>query len=72
MLARFRAVRGALMARVAELEPSDYARTALHPRLRRPMRVVDWMEFTAEHDDHHLATIAALLEEGGSPRPRGG
>ena len=30
---------------------------AMHPRLEVPMRVVDMAFFTAEHDDHHIASI---------------
>ncbi len=37
-----------------------FARTSTHPRLGTPMRLVDMMFFMAEHDDHHLATIADL------------
>lgn len=37
------------------------ARVALHPRLNRPMRLVDLAFFAAEHDDHHLAVIHELL-----------
>jgi hypothetical protein len=29
--------------------------------LRVPMRVLDHAMFVAEHDDHHLVTISALL-----------
>jgi len=35
-------------------------RTALHPRLQQPMRVLDMAFFTAEHDDHHLARMTEL------------
>ncbi len=45
---------------VEGLGERDLARTALHPRLRQPMSVVDLCYFVAEHDDHHLATITAL------------
>ncbi len=34
---------------------------ALHPRLKVPMRVVDMAFFTAEHDDHHIASIVQIL-----------
>jgi hypothetical protein len=27
-----------------------------------PMRLVDHLYFAAEHDDHHLATIWALIQ----------
>jgi hypothetical protein len=36
---------------------------SLHPRLQTPMRPVDVAFFTAEHDDHHLADIRAILEK---------
>lgn len=35
-------------------------RTALHPRLKTPMRPVDLAYFIAEHDDHHLARITEI------------
>ena len=39
------------------------ARTALHPRLRQPMSIVDLCFFVAEHDDHHLRTIEELKRD---------
>ena len=38
-------------------------RTALHPRLQKPMRLVDSLFFVAEHDDHHIAAISTLLRK---------
>jgi uncharacterized damage-inducible protein DinB len=35
-------------------------RTALHPRLKTPMRMMDSFLFTAEHDDHHLARMTEI------------
>lgn len=60
ILAEFGAVRGRIMERLARMSPAEFARTALHPRLRQPMSVVDLCYFVAEHDDHHLRTIAEL------------
>jgi hypothetical protein len=54
-------VRGTLVARFAAVAEADWGRAALHPRLRQPLRVVDLLYFTAEHDDYHLARIAQLL-----------
>lgn len=34
--------------------------TALHPRLKQPMRLIDLAYFVAEHDDHHLAAITEI------------
>ena len=63
ILADFSAVRGRIVARLAGMTPADLARTALHPRLRQPMSVVDLCFFVAEHDDHHLRTIEELKRE---------
>ena len=60
LLAALRRERGEMVARIEALAPEDFARTSLHPRLRKPMRLVDWMHFTAEHDDHHLGRIGEL------------
>ncbi len=35
---------------------------SLHPRLKSMMRPVDMAYFTAEHDDHHLASIRLIIE----------
>lgn len=61
LLAEFRAERSAFVARLERLPAAALRQTALHPRLRQPMSVVDLCFFVAEHDDHHLATITALL-----------
>ena len=60
LLADFRTKRGALLGRLDALGADDFARTAQHPRLDRPMRLVDMLRFQAEHDDHHLARIHEL------------
>ncbi len=63
LLTEFEAARGRLVERLQKLQPSDFARTKLHPRLKQPMRVVDHLYFVAEHDDHHLAKIRELLRD---------
>jgi uncharacterized damage-inducible protein DinB len=60
ILADFRLIRGRIVDRLAGMSPTELARTALHPRLRQPMSVVDFCFFVAEHDDHHLRTIDEL------------
>jgi uncharacterized damage-inducible protein DinB len=60
ILAGFRKARMTLIQRAEVLEPALFARTALHPRLKTPMRLVDHLYFAAEHDDHHLACIWEL------------
>ncbi|HEV2842059.1 MAG TPA: DinB family protein [Chthoniobacterales bacterium] len=64
ILAGFSAARYGIVERVARMSPAELARTALHPRLRQPMSVVDLCFFVAEHDDHHLRTIDELKSAG--------
>jgi hypothetical protein len=61
ILAEFRAARGETLAMLDRLTLKHAARVARHPRLDRPLRLVDTCFFTAEHDDHHLAVIHGLL-----------
>ena len=60
ILSDFSATRHAILERLARMNPTELARTALHPRLQQPMSVVDLCFFVAEHDDHHLRTIDEL------------
>ena len=62
ILANFRKARTKLLQTVSELDPAMYSKTALHPRLKTPMRLVDHLYFVVEHDDHHLACIWALAK----------
>jgi uncharacterized damage-inducible protein DinB len=52
---RLTAGREALVRRLEELKEDEVGIVAIHPRLQKPMRLVDWVYFVAEHDDHHLA-----------------
>jgi uncharacterized damage-inducible protein DinB len=61
ILAQFRAARANLLGRVEKLDRALFAQTIIHPRLKRPMRLVDHLFFVAEHDDHHLAKIWEML-----------
>ena len=60
LLARFRTVRMAFVRRLEDMDEAQAARSAIHPRLQKPMRVIDLAQFVAEHDDHHLAAITRL------------
>lgn len=64
LTAAFRRERDKLVERLASLSTADLKATALHPRLRQPMSVTDLFFFVAEHDDHHLARIAELANQG--------
>ena len=60
ILAAFRVARQRFVRRLEALTEAEVAASALHPRLQKQMRVIDMAYFTAEHDDHHLASISEL------------
>ena len=60
ILKAFRAARQEIVNRLEGLDAEIFARSALHPRLNVPMRLVDMLFFQAEHDDYHLARISEL------------
>ena len=60
LLARFDALRTTTLNQLQSLSEEDVFRSALHPRLKTPMRTIDLFTFVAEHDDHHLAKITSL------------
>jgi uncharacterized damage-inducible protein DinB len=64
ILADFRNTRSQLVSQAEKIDPAVLARTIPHPRLQTPMRLVDHLSFVAEHDDHHLAHIWALINQG--------
>lgn len=61
LLAQFRKTRLDAVAHVESLDDSYWGKSALHPRLQKPMRMVDLIFFVCEHDDYHLARIGKLL-----------
>src|ERR687891_577947 len=66
LLAAFRARRLDLVRRLELLTAEEAALASEHPRLRRPLRLVDWLYFLAEHDDHHLAKARDALRQAGA------
>jgi hypothetical protein len=61
ILLGFRSRRGDFVDRLAGIDESLASRSALHPRLKQAMRLVDMVFFVAEHDDHHIARIRELI-----------
>ena len=57
----FREARALLVERLERATEADWLRSARHPRLGTPMRLLDLASFVAEHDDRHLARITELL-----------
>jgi uncharacterized damage-inducible protein DinB len=60
ILSNFRKARKTFVERAENLDAKMYSRTALHPRLKTPMRLVDHLYFVAEHDDQHMARMWEL------------
>ncbi len=61
LLVRFRTLRTRFVSVLESAPDSALERTARHPRLGTPMRLIDIAFFTAEHDDHHLSRITELM-----------
>ena len=60
IIAAFRTERTEFVRRLDAYDEEFVQRTALHPRLKVKIRVIDLVFFIAEHDDHHLARISEL------------
>jgi hypothetical protein len=61
LLKRFSSRRDQLIKRLEELDDQTQLFSSIHPRLKKSMRPVDMAYFTAEHDDHHLASISEII-----------
>ncbi|HCW08020.1 MAG TPA: DinB family protein [Cytophagales bacterium] len=58
----FRSIRSSTIEKLKKLKEEEIFLSALHPRLKTPMRTMDHFLFVAEHDDHHLVTINELIQ----------
>ncbi|UCF79568.1 MAG: DinB family protein [Candidatus Eiseniibacteriota bacterium] len=66
ILVEFRRQREELLRCLEEFGPDGFAKSAMHPRLGKRMRVCDMMYFQAEHDRHHLSRIRNLMRQFGA------
>lgn len=62
LLNSFRQIRAQTVSMLEKINEETIFKSALHPRLKTPMRTMDLFLFVAEHDDHHLARITELLK----------
>lgn len=60
LIEHFYNTRNHTVAILNTLDETTIFKSALHPRLKTPMRTLDLFLFVAEHDDHHLARITEL------------
>ena len=61
LLNQFVELRKETVDRLTGLKETEVYKSALHPRLKTPMRVMDLFLFVAEHDDHHLARVQEII-----------
>ena len=61
ILDRFDRHRADFAAKLEALSEETVATSCLHIRLGRRLRLVDWVHFIAEHDDHHLVRARRAL-----------
>jgi hypothetical protein len=62
LIADFRKVRADFVSRLEKLDETDAVKSGLHPRLNKPMRIIDIAYFTCEHDDQHLAIMKEIIK----------
>ena len=62
LLSDFREIRERTITLIENLDEETIFKSALHPRLKTPMRTMDLFLFVAEHDDHHLARITEVVK----------
>ena len=61
LLTQFKGARMNLVNKAETMDESKALFIAMHPRLKKPIRLIDSLFFVAEHDDHHLAKIRELV-----------
>jgi uncharacterized damage-inducible protein DinB len=61
LLSEFRKIREQTIETLKSINEETIFKSALHPRLKTPMKTMDLFLFVAEHDDHHLARITELV-----------
>lgn len=60
LIMEFQNIRKLTLSKLKIISEKEVFKSALHPRLKTPMRIMDLFLFVAEHDDHHLARISEL------------
>ena len=60
LISTFEVEREKLLKILRQITEQDLEKSAIHPRLGTPMKLIDLAYFVAEHDDHHLAQISYL------------
>jgi hypothetical protein len=61
LLKEFRTAREHIISRLENLTKEQAAIVSVHPRLNQKMRIIDWVYFMSEHDDHHLTSVRLII-----------
>ena len=61
LINEFKIKRDVFVLRLQKLDDDTQQTRSMHPRLKLMMKPVDMAYFTAEHDDHHLASVRELI-----------
>jgi len=61
ILERFERRRQSWVSELEELSDDAIVVSSLHARLGQKLRLIDWVYFVAEHDDHHLVRARRSL-----------
>ena len=62
IVGEFEKERNRLVDSLERVDKRDWGKSAIHPRLNQPMRIVDIAYFTSEHDDYHIARIREIIQ----------
>lgn len=62
LLQRFSEERRQTLSLLESININDHTHASLHPRMQQPMRMIDILYFTAEHDDHHITVIREIVK----------
>jgi uncharacterized damage-inducible protein DinB len=60
---RFHRLRSYTVQRLNTLTEDQIYQSALHPRLKEPLRIMDLFLFVADHDDHHLVKMNEIMNK---------
>jgi uncharacterized damage-inducible protein DinB len=62
LLRKFAEERRVTLSLLDSIDVHNQSQTSMHPRLQQPMRMIDIVYFTVEHDDHHIAVVRDLIQ----------
>ncbi len=53
--------RGQTIALLQNMNEEDFLKTSIHPRLNRPMSILELMHFVSEHDTNHMRSMLFII-----------